>query len=44
MPGILTSLLFQEKEIEITYELAQKVLQYEKVLIEASDVCGQIDR
>ncbi|KAI9036427.1 MutS family protein MSH5 [Aspergillus affinis] len=35
--------LICEKEIEIVYELAQKVLQYEKVLIEASDVCGQID-
>ncbi|EIT74646.1 hypothetical protein AO1008_11112 [Aspergillus oryzae 100-8] len=30
-------------EIEIVYELAQKVLQYEKVLLEASDICGHID-
>ncbi|KAH8425984.1 MutS family protein MSH5 [Aspergillus melleus] len=36
--------LICEKEIEIVYELAQKVLQYEKVLIEASDICGQVDR
>ncbi|RAH61060.1 DNA mismatch repair protein Msh5 [Aspergillus piperis CBS 112811] len=32
-----------EKEIEIVYDLAQRVLQYETVLLEASDVCGQID-
>ncbi|PLB43783.1 DNA mismatch repair protein Msh5 [Aspergillus steynii IBT 23096] len=35
--------LICEREIEITYELAQKVLQYKKVLIEASDICGQVD-
>ncbi|KAB8218668.1 DNA mismatch repair protein Msh5 [Aspergillus novoparasiticus] len=35
--------LICEKEIEIVYELAQKVLQYEKVLLEASDICGHID-
>lgn len=33
-----------EKEIEIVYELAQRVLQFEDVLVEASDICGQIDR
>lgn len=33
-----------EREIEIVYDLAQRVLQYEKVLLEASDICGQIDR
>ncbi|KAJ5634012.1 DNA mismatch repair protein MutS core [Penicillium herquei] len=32
-----------EKEIEIIYDLAQRVLQYETVLVEASDVCGEID-
>ncbi|GLA02787.1 mutS protein msh5 [Aspergillus niger] len=32
-----------EREIEIVYDLAQRVLQYEKVLLEASDICGQID-
>ncbi|PWY81426.1 DNA mismatch repair protein Msh5 [Aspergillus eucalypticola CBS 122712] len=32
-----------EKEIEIVYDLAQRVLQYETVLLEASDICGQID-
>ncbi|GFF46840.1 DNA mismatch repair protein MSH5 [Aspergillus lentulus] len=35
--------LICEKEIEIVYELAQKVLQYEVVLVQASDMCGQID-
>lgn len=33
-----------EKEIEIVYDLAQRVLQYENVLVDASDVCGEIDR
>ncbi|KAJ5767203.1 uncharacterized protein N7511_004819 [Penicillium nucicola] len=32
-----------EKEIEIVYDLAQRVLQYENVLVDASDVCGEID-
>lgn len=32
------------KEIEIIYELAQTVLQYETTLIEASDICAEIDR
>ncbi|RHZ44737.1 MutS family protein MSH5 [Aspergillus thermomutatus] len=35
--------LICEKEIEIVYDLAQKVLQYEDVLVQASDMCGQID-
>jgi hypothetical protein len=33
-----------EKEIEIVYELAQNVLKYETTLVEASDICGDIDR
>lgn len=33
-----------EKEIEIVYELAQRVLRYENVLVDASDICGDIDR
>lgn len=32
-----------EKEIEIVYDLAQKVLQYEEMLIQASDICGELD-
>ncbi|KAJ5915628.1 DNA mismatch repair protein MutS core [Penicillium verhagenii] len=35
--------LICEKEIEIVYDLAQKVLQYESFLVEASDICGEID-
>lgn len=33
-----------EKEIEIVYDLAQRVLQYENMLVEASDICGGLDR
>lgn len=33
-----------EKEIEIVYELAQNILKYEKMLVETSDICGEIDR
>lgn len=33
-----------EREIEIVYDLAQKIQHYEKVLVDASDVCGEIDR
>lgn len=33
-----------EKEIEMVYELAQKVLQYEEMLVETSDICGELDR
>ncbi|KAJ6121588.1 hypothetical protein N7512_004053 [Penicillium capsulatum] len=35
--------LICDKEIDIVYDLAQRVLQYEKVLVEASDVCGELD-
>ncbi|EFW16551.1 DNA mismatch repair protein Msh5 [Coccidioides posadasii str. Silveira] len=31
------------KEIEIVYDLAQSILGYEEILVEASDVCGEID-
>lgn len=34
----------EEKEIEIAYELAQRVLELELFLIEASDICGEVDR
>ncbi|CAG8029250.1 unnamed protein product [Penicillium olsonii] len=36
--------LICEKEIEIVYDLAQKIQRYEDVLVDASDVCGEIDR
>ncbi|KAL4953439.1 muts domain V-domain-containing protein [Aspergillus filifer] len=35
--------LICEREIEIVYDLAQRVLRYKKVLIDASDVCGELD-
>ncbi|EFE30269.1 DNA mismatch repair protein Msh5, putative [Trichophyton benhamiae CBS 112371] len=35
--------LICEKEIEIVYKLAQDILIYEKMLVEASDICGEID-
>ncbi|CEO58793.1 hypothetical protein PMG11_03495 [Penicillium brasilianum] len=35
--------LICEKEIEIVYDMAQRILQYENVLVEASDVCGELD-
>ncbi|OJD26055.1 hypothetical protein ACJ73_02570 [Blastomyces percursus] len=35
--------LICEKEIEIVYEMAQNVLQHEKFIVEASDICGEID-
>lgn len=33
----------EDREIEIIHELAQKVLEYEEILIQVSDVCGQLD-
>ncbi|CAG8389755.1 unnamed protein product [Penicillium salamii] len=36
-------LSFTEKEIEIVYDLAQKIQRYENVLVDASDICGEID-
>ena len=32
-----------DREIEIAYELAQKVLMDEKMLIDVSDLCGELD-
>jgi DNA mismatch repair protein MSH5 len=37
-------MLCSEKEIEIVYDMAQRILQYETVLVEASDICGELDR
>jgi hypothetical protein len=34
---------FQEREIEIAHELAQKVLMNEKMLSAASELCGELD-
>jgi hypothetical protein len=33
-----------DREIEITHDLAQFVLQYKEVLISCSDICGELDR
>ncbi|KAM5507939.1 hypothetical protein McanMca71_001210 [Microsporum canis] len=35
--------LICEREIEIVYQLAQKILTYEIMLVQASDICGEID-
>jgi DNA mismatch repair protein MSH5 len=36
--------IISDREIEISHELAQYVLQYEVLLTTCSDVCGQLDR
>lgn len=33
-----------DKEIEIIYRLGQEVLDYEDVLVHASELCGELDR
>lgn len=33
-----------DKEIEIIYKLGQEVLEFENMLTEASEVCGELDR
>lgn len=33
-----------DKEIEIIYKLGQEVLEFEEVLIRASELCGELDR
>ena len=33
-----------DKEIEIIYKLGQDVLEFEEVLIRASELCGELDR
>ncbi|KAF2686455.1 hypothetical protein K458DRAFT_476351 [Lentithecium fluviatile CBS 122367] len=35
--------LISDREIEISHELAQYVLEYEELLIAASDICGELD-
>lgn len=36
--------IISDREIEISHELAQYVLQYEVLLTMCSDVCGELDR
>ena len=36
--------MISDREIEISHELAQYVLQYEELLMSCSDLCGELDR
>jgi DNA mismatch repair protein MSH5 len=36
--------IISDREIEISHELAQFVLEYETLLTTASDICGELDR
>ena len=36
--------LISDREVEISHELAQYILQYEVVLTLVSDICGELDR
>lgn len=33
-----------DREIEISHELAQFVLQYKELILSCSDICGELDR
>jgi len=35
--------IISDREIEISHELAQYLLQYEELLTSCSDVCGELD-
>lgn len=37
------NLLFKDREIEIIHGLAQRILEYQRMLSEASDLCGKLD-
>jgi DNA mismatch repair protein MSH5 len=36
--------IISDREIEISHELAQFVLEYEALLTTTSDICGELDR
>jgi DNA mismatch repair protein MSH5 len=36
--------IISDREIEISHELAQYVLEYQSLLTTASDICGELDR
>ncbi|KAH9870721.1 hypothetical protein IAQ61_006199 [Plenodomus lingam] len=36
--------IISDREIEISHELAQHVLQYEELITTCSDICGELDR
>jgi DNA mismatch repair protein MSH5 len=35
--------IISDREIEISHELAQYVLEYQNLLTTASDICGELD-
>ena len=35
--------IISDREIEISHELAQYLLQYEELLVTCSDICGELD-
>lgn len=37
-------MLLVDKEIEIIYNLAQRVLDYQELITSCSDLCGELDR
>lgn len=41
--GDLYGMIF-EREIDISHELAQHILEYEEVITRASDIFGELDR
>jgi DNA mismatch repair protein MSH5 len=36
--------MISDREIEISHELAQFVLEYETLMVTVSDICGELDR
>ena len=36
--------MISDREIEISHELAQYVLEYDAMLVTASNICGELDR
>jgi DNA mismatch repair protein MSH5 len=36
--------MISDREIEISHELAQFVLEYEPLMVTVSDICGELDR
>lgn len=36
--------IISDREIEISHELAQHVLEFEDLLTKSSDICGELDR
>jgi DNA mismatch repair protein MSH5 len=36
--------IISDREIEISHELAQYIMQYEELITTCSDICGELDR